>query len=692
MEGNLRGARDLVQPLTAANLKRATSVGSSYVSSGTQYGGRRLYTQNDYHYEPATPQPHRKLQAQASSPTIGKDYHAHWRGFSETEMPDRPYTALERTNTPISFANGRLPTKTNEPPGSNALRGSRSYDSLGGHALRRPMSRDPAYTRGSPDLNLEPLVEQDGHDYTVDAPSSISSDRSDGLGIYRPASRTDDLREQMSSLKGKISTLRERAREDSLRRQSMQNLREPSPLNNATINAPEFFYTSSQAYGSPVLDTNAGVGWSQNNSPVTPQGPQKAWEPGQLLTGSRNAFAEQARTTHHQAQGSDGSSRRSPRTQAKSGENERPQQPSLHRRTPSGTAIVQSSKHRYSHHQQYHARDGSEGRIQQPSSSSTEIGAAQPNSEFRDLDENSEPEASVYEDAESEQPPAVVAHEDREDAFDYETFFLHSAMGGSYPDAVRRASASSEDTVSSAATARGPTAPGAEQVDLDDVFEDENYPPATPETPERLKEIERNLHKRTFSDESVSTMASFATAIEGQETPTAASKRSSVLDWPIRSEPVSRPSTAIPIKRPSPIANSDTSSDRADSGVGLPHRPNSSQSSKRSPLGSLKPKSSFSAFSTATTAATNTLSPPISPRAVSDPATVIVNALLDPAQKPLGLKDKALLFGLVERLRNVCQTLQDREEGKYESRMLRRRLDDARRVLDGALVPRPGTT
>lgn len=72
---------------------------------------------------------------------------------------------------------------------------------------------------------------------------------------------------------------------------------------------------------------------------------------------------------------------------------------------------------------------------------------------------------------------------------------------------------------------------------------------------------------------------------------------------------------------------------------------------------------------------------------LQDPATLAVNALLHPDGRPLGLKDKALLFGLVESLRKVCRGLQEEEEGQYESKVLRRRLDEAKRALDGASNP-----
>jgi hypothetical protein len=61
-----------------------------------------------------------------------------------------------------------------------------------------------------------------------------------------------------------------------------------------------------------------------------------------------------------------------------------------------------------------------------------------------------------------------------------------------------------------------------------------------------------------------------------------------------------------------------------------------------------------------------------------------VNALLNPHGRALGLKDKALVFGVVESLRRVCEKLQEGDdEDAYEMREWRRRLDGCRRELDG---------
>ena len=498
MEGNLRGARDLVAPLTAANLKRATSLGSAHYVPVYS----RRYASDGYEYnEQGLPSP-RRLHSQASSPLIGRDYQGHTRGFSETELPERPYTALDDPHY-IRPRVVRMPQGQTAAP----LRGSRSYDSLGGSSgLGFGTGRDRPlhYARESPDSNhLEPLPEADeGRRSHRNSRNDAEAAANNGLGIYRPSSRTSDLREQMSSLKGKISTLKERAREDNLRRQSQAHLRDSSPLNNASAAAPEFFYTSSNSYGSPALDGNAGVGWtSKTSSPASPPTPQM-WEDGMPITGSRNAFAEHAtaRQQHgiQQARVVKITAAKTPdsKFQLKVAKTNQVPLQSVHKRTPSGTAIINSARSRYSHHQQnssegaavtYESEDEDYLDVPSPDSVHDQYDQSQyPFKASPDIDDDyapSEDDESVYEDAQYEQKP-VVAHEDREDAFDYEHFFLHSALG-TYSNG-RRGSASSEASLSSVSTAKGPALMSE---DSEDEFNHEStlYPPPTPETPERLK-------------------------------------------------------------------------------------------------------------------------------------------------------------------------------------------------------------
>ncbi|KAF2862653.1 hypothetical protein K470DRAFT_262545 [Piedraia hortae CBS 480.64] len=138
MEGNLRGARDLCQPLTAANLQRAS----------TSYPAPGRFVPDGYHCE-------------------------YQNRESVAEIPRRE---------PVRPQGRRIPVRASYSSLNQSLRSSRSYDS----GMRKESSP-----------------------------------------------KADELREQMSCLRGKISTLRDRAREDSIRRRSHMESRNISPLNNA---------------------------------------------------------------------------------------------------------------------------------------------------------------------------------------------------------------------------------------------------------------------------------------------------------------------------------------------------------------------------------------------------------------------------------------------------------------------------
>ncbi|OQO05057.1 hypothetical protein B0A48_08077 [Cryoendolithus antarcticus] len=677
MEGNLRGARDLVAPLTAANLKRATSLGSSPANG---YSARRFEAEQNRPGSPA--RQHRTLHAQASSPTMGRDFHlGHMRVHSENEVPERPRTAMESAS---GFTKGsRYPVRPNGRTANRALRGSQSFDSLSSVSTPRRPTRVPV----TPDLNLGPLPEDE------DAVSPISSRDDSGYSLTysddptRSISATDDLREQMTSLKGRISNLRDRAKKDSMRRQSMNSLRDVSPLNNAQHEAPGMYYfdqSSAQhaALNSPTAVDDTAGHYRATNLPTPPQ------ENHYPFTGSRNAFAERT-------PGSQSFSRPTSRGPRNAGlgiltKDVKP----MHKRTKSGTAIVSPAEHRYSHHQEQNGHrdmpgsfdfhdndvtpDADQGAEIDPYDDvilpppSPDEGAAYGEGPELELDNE-----SIYEDAD-DLPTSVVAHEDREDAFDYEHFFLHSAMA-----TYQRSSspAASDISNTSAETARAPAHQVADEKELSDDEEladdteiwhspeSDDYPPAMPETPEALRQIERKIqHSRTLSADSVSTVASFATATEGFR-----SGRASALDWPIPpSVENSRPSTAVR----KVTKEGDATSDRADSGVEVPRRPASSGS--QGPRSALSPTMGFSF------PINGAMSPPLTPMTrVPDPTAVAVNALLDPSGRVLGLKDKAMMFGLTEGLRRAVSALQGGDEGVEKMVELRRRLEEARRLLEG---------
>ncbi|THW87287.1 hypothetical protein D6D18_07352 [Aureobasidium pullulans] len=445
MDQNLRGAREIVTPLTAAKLKRATSLTTGPVRN-TSFSRPRYLPHNQH---------------------TSNTQHMRVLSDSEVQPDERRYMSLNVNSTP-SWT-------------SNPVRTTRSSE-----LLRHP--RSPL----SPDPQLD----------TVSEEQSVRSQTS-----------AHNLREQMMQLRGRISTLKERAQEENLRRRSTNNLRETCPLNDA--------------------DTVSGA----------------------------------SATTQHS----------NPR--------------------------------------------------------------------------------SIYEDA-PESSPQVSGprHEDRDDAFDYSKFFLHSATGSFEPNTpTRHARSTSLSSSDSCLTARaypvnsGHVTSGAEE-------EEELQPPPTPETPEALRHIEevklpaRMQHRRGLSAESLATIATFETAEEGHQ--------ASIAQW------LSRSTSASSIHNPA-----------------SPPKPSRSHPSTQTGLPSPSIPPTYTPASTQQGQQYISISP--------SATTLAVSALLDPTKgKGLGSKDEALVYTLVESLREFVGELQSGAGGEERRRSLRRRLDEARRVLEGEDIER----
>lgn len=509
MDQNLRGAREMVTPLTAANLKRATSLTAAPLTRNTSFSRPR--------YLPHNPQ----------SPNT-----QHMRVLSDSNLQpdDRRYMSLNINSNP-SWT-------------TNPVRNTRSSE-----LLRYP--RSPL----SPDPNLD----------TVSEEQSVRSQTS-----------AHNLREQMMQLRGRISTLKERAQEENLRRRSTNNLRDTCPLNNAD--------TSPRATGSPrprlARITKA------SNVPG-------AWVSAETIDDHANGDFEQREDDLEEEEDDD------------------------------------------DNYTLPHSGSGSTDRTSTPTTTTTD---------------HSIP-ASLYQDAPESSPSAGPRHEDRDDAFDYSKFFLHSATGSFEPNTPTRhnrtTSLSSSD---SCLTARAYPV-NQDQVATGAEDDQELEPPPTPETPEALRHIEevtlpsRIQHRRGLSAESLATIATFETAEEGHQ--------ASIAQWLSRSTSATsmhnlndlpKPSRAHPSTQgalPSPILPST-------------YTPASAQNGQQYIS--------------------------ISPSAT----TIAVSALLDPAKgQGLGSKDEALVYTLVESLRDVVGELQLGAGGEERRRWLRRRLDEARRVLEG---------
>ncbi|KAI5250587.1 hypothetical protein E4T42_04962 [Aureobasidium subglaciale] len=512
MDQNLRGAREIVTPLTAANLKRATSLTTAPVRN-TSFSRPRYLPQN--HQSPNT---------------------QHMRVLSESNVQsdDRRYMSLNINSSPSWTANPVRTTRSSE-------------------LLRYP--RSPL----SPDPQLD----------TVSEEQSVRSQTS-----------AHNLREQMMQLRGRISTLKERAQEEKMRRRSTNNLRQNCPLNDAD--------SSPGAKGSPrprlARITKA------SNVPG-------AWVSAETI----DADQFQAEERGHNDDVDDVDDDDDTYTLPLSG-------------------------------------SGRTDRTSTPTTATTD---------------HSNPR-SVYEDA-PESSPLVSGprHEDRHDAFDYSRFFLHSATGTFEPNTpTRHTRSTSLSSSDSCLTARAypvnstlPTT-GAEQDD-----EDLQAPP-TPETPEALRHIEdvkmpsRIQHRRGLSAESLATIATFETAEEGHQI--------SIAQW------LSRSTSASSIHNPSDLSKPPSRTHPSTQG-GLP---SPAMPPTYTPASAQQGQQYIS----------------ISPSAT----TIAVSALLDPAKgQGLGSKDEALVYTLVEGLRDVVGELQLGAGGEERRRWLRRRLDEARRVLEG---------
>jgi hypothetical protein len=263
----------------------------------------------------------------------------------------------------------------------------------------------------------------------------------------------------MQDLKGKISTLQQRAKEDGMKRRSLQSLRTQSPFT-----AAEQWYTASSDY-KPMLgnenDQPHIFGHHQARHDADMEDPQTVYDPdqenGDYYEGSvAQSYYEDA--------------------------DEQPQK---------------DHEESYQDAEKKIRRDESvlDERDQRNGHPVQAVHDSRAQSNFDDFNEI-EAELRPVE-REDSTTPVGSRHEDREDAFDYQNFFLHSGMGNySQSDLARRQSYSSTDSIE---TTRGV-----------DYASNTNLPVVVPQRASNLPP-----HQRNMSTDTVSTVDSFATATEG---------------------------------------------------------------------------------------------------------------------------------------------------------------------------------
>lgn len=504
MEGNLNRAR--------SSLYIASPPAGSLPSDGSTPSPRtpiRSATASSRYHDPTPGSPiHTRIASDGSVPI---------NGSLPSNFPQRSASAL-------GAAGGyRKPQLSSS---KSADRIDEIQDSLSGGYHRAGLNKPV-------DIVLERLDEVDGADDIEILPSqnrssaqlepflsptfgTVNGEKPGLPGLTRSASvaQMRDLKDQMKGLKGKISTLREQARADSLKRRSLQSLRTPSPFTHSQVD--QWYAEQPQASESPESSGNGSPAQNQNNwnEELEPQGVDGVGE--RIPVASRDVVtppprqaggspAESARLPRSGSSGSSGA-RQSKRNTAIALDADQTDEDSVisaYEDVEDGmvTKLSYAGPPRHTTESPVlgEARSSSPGEITPGDDDlddmRTENGDFSDDGEPRQLEdvfvdnaeadqqlENNIDEAYEVDDEEdvsrdlstqqqfeqddvnyeSESGESLyhealqhpISHEDREDAFDYEHFILHSALGTiSQQRLARSGSFSSEDSVE---TTRGP--------------------------------------------------------------------------------------------------------------------------------------------------------------------------------------------------------------------------------------------
>ncbi len=270
------------------------------------------------------------------------------------------------------------------------------------------------------------------------------------------AAQMRDIKDQMRDLKGKISNLREQARVDNLKRRSLQSLRTPSPFTHSQIDT---WYEPASNRTSEIITSEMLEAHPWNSEEMSVDGEVREHE----LPHGDGMHAEEDESDY-----ADAETGILPESMDRFSDPE-PISPT----TPAPEANGADYPGAYLH---------------------SESGVTDEEQGFHEMDDAdymSESGESLYHDSVQHQ----ISHEDREDAFDYEHFFLHSAMGTM--SLTRRASTETFTSEGSVETTRGPVT--AEPAGADTYG----------------AEVARVIGRRNSSN-SISTIDTFATAQEGR--------------------------------------------------------------------------------------------------------------------------------------------------------------------------------
>ncbi|KAH7170831.1 hypothetical protein EDB81DRAFT_776804 [Dactylonectria macrodidyma] len=659
----------------------------------------------------------------------------------------RPSTSLRDPTIPSSSGHSRMlsdssfhndmpgyPTRSASALGAaggyrQPLTSSRSADALGSGDAgsgRRPQHHPL-------DISLEPLSE----DEDLESPNSnyYSNLRSPTFGyvtdkeITRSVSvaQMRDLKGQMMDLKGKISSLKEQARADSMKRRSLQSLRTPSPFTHSRWDQGIIEKGGVKSPGLENGSWQAPASWNAGLAPAD-FGVEKtrpsyeeiaAAEAAAENDGVPGILYEPAAVNLAESEVINGAgSSQSEQTErgfvVKEEQEIKIEQKTEDTQDHKEKCVVKEecdvkaerdTKEEHDVKEEHDAQQQEVGMVEQVKEDEQLFEEATLRVAEDDWEENEKPAEAEqdevvsvdevteeeqdgdYSDYESESGESLyhdtvqhaVSHEDREDAFDYEHFFLHSAMGTiSQQRLGRRDSSSSFSSEDSVETTRGPV-------------------------------LDRQ-RKRRSSIDTMSSVNSFATATEGR------SSRTSTLEDETKE-------TAIETPDLSDCSDGPTTSKRTTFGgfefprtkhasgdfqqghprrTAVVHRPTHSENvtSHRPSISSFESTGTNRSFPLVNRSKINggVLTPEGSPDLESKrPPVSIVRGVTGvygkeasesedeqtAAVRLLPKEDQVLVEKLVASLGRCVLGLTEVSKAGTEARMYRRRLETARRILEG---------
>ena len=651
MEGNLSRARSTLD-------KRPSSSMSSFANRNAEPVS--LYTIPSKSRLPGTFSPAKHRQPNGTVSDESKSGHA--RVFSETSVPSSLATTLPNSKPPGeedsngAGANGAdaASRERHSEPGRNWFWNGLTRNTSLNYAGRHNNGLQPLNEDGpAPDSFEEPAtqhVEDIEEEATVD-PSSPKATTfeahtppTNGLARARSTTQMHELREQMQDLKGKISTLKQRAREDSLKRRSLQSLRTPSPF----TAAEQWYMGAPSAEGS---QSAPGSGLAEVSSALPSAEEERLEVKKEPLNDSPQDSGHASPVIEQDFHTANGSTVQGSEIHTEPNLGNEAPTGDLQAKVKSGDGYPSKKKRLVLIDEPLPVEQNNgipnEAAYEEPTPADGEAVTA----------EIDNPEDSLYGDEDyhdTSTSPIVERHEDRPDAFDYEHFMLHSALGsysgiGMRRSSTRKARASSLSSESSVETTKPRNSIGEKP--LEPALGEDN--------------MTNGGHGRQNSIESVSTVNTYATAVEGKESE-ASEASDSVQEEPAPRQKVEFPRNRADRIRPEPRARGSfrnrkhiTSAQR-----GWPNSPTPKTSPVEEPTSVQAPDVLGYLASLA----------PKEERAHAEPLT-------------LGEKDKEMVERVVKSLSKLCSHMHTLgpEGSKYEARVFRRKLDAARRILDGEM-------